>query len=66
MIAGGDFKATKERTVFADLDMSLILGAKSFVDVVGHHSGPDELWLGLDKRDRKRVREDDHEVKTMP
>lgn len=62
----GDMGATEEGLVLADLDMDLILGAKSFVDVVGHYSRPDMLWLGMDKREKRRVLEHDHAAEITP
>ncbi|KAG7397207.1 hypothetical protein PHYBOEH_001146 [Phytophthora boehmeriae] len=46
---------TEEGLVYADLDMSLILGARLLVDSCGHYSRPDMLWLGVDARERKHV-----------
>ncbi|KAL4961176.1 carbon-nitrogen hydrolase [Aspergillus stella-maris] len=56
MLAGG-IPATEEGIVYADLDMDEILKAKAFVDVVGHYSRPDLLWLGVGGGDRGHVRE---------
>lgn len=62
----GDLEPTEEGLVLADLDMNMILGAKSFVDVVGHYSRPDMLWLGIDKREKKRVMEHDLAAEVSP
>ncbi|KAL2848587.1 carbon-nitrogen hydrolase [Aspergillus pseudoustus] len=48
---------TEEGIIYADLDLQYICKAKAFVDVVGHYSRPDLLWLGVGKRDRRHVRE---------
>ena len=62
----GDLGANEEGLVLADLDTNMILGAKSFVDVCGHYSRPDMLWLGIDTRDRKRVLNHDEKIETTP
>ncbi|KAL4155011.1 Carbon-nitrogen hydrolase [Phytophthora ramorum] len=46
---------TEEGLVFADLDKSLIIAARTLVDSCGHYSRPDMLWLGVDARERKHV-----------
>lgn len=42
-----------EGFVYADLDMSASVFARSFLDVCGHYSRPDLLWLGCDTRQRQ-------------
>ncbi|KAG9600587.1 carbon-nitrogen hydrolase, partial [Aureobasidium melanogenum] len=42
--------STTEGLVFADLDHSTAIFAKSFLDICGHYSRPDLLWLGCDTR----------------
>ncbi|KAG9552513.1 carbon-nitrogen hydrolase, partial [Aureobasidium melanogenum] len=39
-----------EGLVFADLDHTTAIFAKSFLDICGHYSRPDLLWLGCDTR----------------
>lgn len=51
-----DIESTEEGIVYADLDLDAILDAKSFLDVVGHYSRPDLLWLGVDKREKLHSR----------
>lgn len=46
---------TQEGLVYADLDKTLIIGARMLVDSCGHYSRPDMLWLGVDARERKHV-----------
>jgi nitrilase len=41
---------TIEGLVFADLDHTTAIFAKSFLDICGHYSRPDLLWLGCDTR----------------
>lgn len=41
-------KRDTEGIVYADLDLNQIIMNKSFIDVVGHYSRPDLLWLGYD------------------
>lgn len=48
---------TEEGLVFADLDMDSILAARAFVDVCGHYSRPDMLWLGVDTRQKAHARD---------
>jgi nitrilase len=45
-----------EGTLYADLDFDEILRAKGFLDVCGHYSRPDLLWLGVDDREKKHLR----------
>jgi nitrilase len=42
--------------VYTDIDLSEILRSKAFVDVFGHYSRPDLLWLGVDDREKTHVR----------
>ena len=43
-----DVDETQEGIIYADLDVGEIRRAKSFLDIVGHYSRPDLLWLGAD------------------
>ncbi|KAF7899121.1 uncharacterized protein EAF01_008334 [Botrytis porri] len=50
--------STAEGIVYGDIDLDQALFARSFLDVCGHYSRPDLLWLGCDTRERKlRVEE---------
>ncbi|TGO60668.1 hypothetical protein BOTNAR_0141g00100 [Botryotinia narcissicola] len=50
--------STTEGIVYRDIDLDQALFARSFLDVCGHYSRPDLLWLGCDTRERKlRVEE---------
>lgn len=40
-----DIEQTKEDIIYADLNLDEIPKSKSFLDVVGHYSRPDLLWL---------------------
>lgn len=42
-----------EGLVIADIDPSMAIMARSFLDICGHYSRPDLLWLGCDTRERK-------------
>ena len=48
-----DVDPATESIVYADLDFGASLFAKSFLDICGHYSRPDLLWLGCDTRERK-------------
>ncbi|RDI81468.1 hypothetical protein Vi05172_g8546 [Venturia inaequalis] len=50
---------TEEGIIYAELDFDATIFAKSFLDVTGHYSRPDLLWLGSDTREKKMVM--DHE-----
>jgi predicted amidohydrolase len=49
-----DLAETAEGIVYADLDTDAVLRAKSFIDVCGHYSRPDLLWLGVADYDKER------------
>jgi predicted amidohydrolase len=52
---GGDETGVAEGIVYADLDLSKVVAVRGFLDVVGHYSRPDLLWLGVDRRQREVV-----------
>ena len=47
-----DIPETEEGIIYANVNLDTILEAKSFLDIVGHYSRPDLLWLGVDKREK--------------
>ncbi|GAW11386.1 hypothetical protein ANO14919_007300 [Xylariales sp. No.14919] len=47
--------ASAEGLVFADLDLTMVITNRHFIDVVGHYSRPDLLWVGVDKRQKEPV-----------
>ena len=49
-------KEDEEGLVFADLDFDEILKSKAFLDIHGHYSRPELLWLTADTREKKQVR----------
>lgn len=51
-----DLDETEEGILYADIDLEDILRAKSFVDLCGHYSRPDLLWLGVDSEVKLHVR----------
>lgn len=51
-----DIPETEEGLVYSTLDMNLILEAKAFLDVCGHYSRPDLLWLGVDRNEKSHVK----------
>ncbi|PQE29540.1 aliphatic nitrilase protein [Rutstroemia sp. NJR-2017a WRK4] len=51
-----DIPETEERILYADVNLDDILHAKGFVDVGGHYSRPDMLWLGVDDKEKKHLR----------
>ena len=42
-----------EGLVISDIDTSAALIARGFLDICGHYSRPDLLWLGCDTREKK-------------
>ncbi|KAJ9616398.1 hypothetical protein H2200_000116 [Cladophialophora chaetospira] len=46
-------EAKAEGLVIADIDPTMSIMARSFLDICGHYSRPDLLWLGCDTRERK-------------
>jgi hypothetical protein len=50
-----DGKADTEGIVYADLDLSKVVATRGFLDIVGHYSRPDLLWLGVDQEPKKNV-----------
>ena len=48
--------ADKEGIIYADLDIDDILHSKTLLDVVGHYSRPDLLWLGVDPVVKSQVK----------
>ncbi|KAL4941535.1 hypothetical protein BDV06DRAFT_194201 [Aspergillus oleicola] len=51
-----DLPLTEEGILYADLDFDEISKSRAFVDVCGHYSRPDLLWLGVNEGVQKRVR----------
>lgn len=50
-----DGNPATEGIVYADLDLSRIITNRGFIDVVGHYSRPDLLWLGSDNKQKEVV-----------
>ncbi|KAI1329147.1 putative nitrilase [Xylariaceae sp. FL0255] len=46
---------TSESIIYADLDLTLIVTSRHLIDVAGHYSRPDLLWLGVDKSAKSLV-----------
>ncbi|KAL4915259.1 carbon-nitrogen hydrolase [Aspergillus aurantiobrunneus] len=51
-----DLPGDEEGIVYADLDFDEICRARAFVDVCGHYSRPDLLWLGVSDGIQQHVR----------
>ncbi|KAL3481071.1 carbon-nitrogen hydrolase [Aspergillus californicus] len=51
-----DIPDAEEGILYADLDFVEISRSKAFVDLCGHYSRPDLLWLGVASGTQKRVR----------
>lgn len=51
-----DLGEGEEGLLVADLDFNEILKVKTMLDVHGHYSRPDLLWLGVDAREKRQVR----------
>ncbi|KAF8849398.1 putative aliphatic nitrilase [Acephala macrosclerotiorum] len=47
-----DLGPTEEGIIYGDLEFDMILRAKGFVDICGHYSRPDLLWLGTDQKEK--------------
>jgi nitrilase len=50
-----DLPENEEGILYATLDMDEILKCKGFIDVCGHYSRPDMLWLGVNADIKKHV-----------
>ncbi|KAI8206817.1 Arylacetonitrilase [Colletotrichum sp. SAR 10_65] len=51
-----DLGEEEEGLVIADIDLDEIMKVKAMLDVHGHYSRPDLLWLGVDSPEKKQVR----------
>ncbi|CAG9946330.1 unnamed protein product [Clonostachys rosea f. rosea IK726] len=51
----GDGSPATEGIVYADLDLTKVVATRGFIDIVGHYSRPDLLWLGVDREPKKNV-----------
>ena len=56
---------TEEGILYADLNMDDILKAKGFLDICGHYSRPDMLWLGVDDQEKLHRRGVNCEMKEL-
>ncbi|OBS26092.1 hypothetical protein FPOA_00036 [Fusarium poae] len=54
-----DLPENEEGIIYATLDVDEILKSKSFLDVCGHYSRPDMLWLGVSAEVKKHVQHRD-------
>lgn len=48
-------KSDVEGIVYADLDLTQVVATRGFLDIVGHYSRPDLLWLGVDRQQKEVV-----------
>ena len=48
-------KSDVEGIVYADLDLTKVVATRGFLDIVGHYSRPDLLWLGVDRQQKEVV-----------
>ncbi|XWX01374.1 hypothetical protein V2A60_009401 [Cordyceps javanica] len=51
-----DIPEHEEGIIYASIDLDDILKSRAFIDVCGHYSRPDLLWLGVDKDVKRHVR----------
>lgn len=51
----GEGTGVEEGIVYAELDLAKTIATRGFLDIVGHYSRPDLLWLGVDKRQKEVV-----------
>lgn len=49
--------STEEGIIYADIDLDDILKPRAFLDVCGHYSRPDLLWLGVDSTAKSHARD---------
>ncbi|ATY62512.1 cyanide hydratase [Cordyceps militaris] len=52
-----DIPEDEEGIIYATIDLDEILKARAFIDVCGHYSRPDLLWLGVDQGIKRHVRD---------
>jgi nitrilase len=52
----GEIPEAEEGILYADLDFDETLRAKNFIDICGHYSRLDLLWLGVDDREKLHKR----------
>lgn len=57
-----DIPETQEGILYADLDFDEVLRSKGFIDICGHYSRPDMLWLGVDDQEKLHRRSERHPV----
>ncbi|KAJ4108666.1 hypothetical protein NW768_012143, partial [Fusarium equiseti] len=60
-----DLGEEEEGLLITDLDMDEIPKVKAMLDVHGHYSRPDLLWLGVDTREKQKVRPDTDSLKQV-
>ncbi|UPL01467.1 hypothetical protein LCI18_012401 [Fusarium solani-melongenae] len=51
----GDGSPDEEGIVYADLDLTKVVATRGFLDIVGHYSRPDLLWLGVDREQKENI-----------
>ncbi|KGO74614.1 Carbon-nitrogen hydrolase [Penicillium italicum] len=51
-----DIPPTEEGILYATLDLDEIIQSRQFIDVCGHYSRPDLLWLGVDESAKPHVK----------
>ncbi|OTB19793.1 hypothetical protein K445DRAFT_72500 [Daldinia sp. EC12] len=51
----GNGKPDTEGILYGELDLTEVVANKGFLDIVGHYSRPDLLWLGVDKKQKEVV-----------
>ncbi|KAI1106976.1 carbon-nitrogen hydrolase [Jackrogersella minutella] len=44
-----------EGIVYGDLDLTKVVANRGFLDIIGHYSRPDLLWLGVDRQQKELV-----------
>lgn len=54
--------SSSEGIIYGDIDLDQAIFARSFLDICGHYSRPDLLWLGCDTRGRKLRIEENIEI----
>ncbi|KAI1455990.1 carbon-nitrogen hydrolase [Annulohypoxylon moriforme] len=51
----GEGDPATQGIVYGDLDLTKVVANRGFLDIIGHYSRPDLLWLGVDRQQKEVV-----------